>query len=457
MPVFERTYVDSSVASGVESGSTSSSILDSFTSGFQTVGEVLGETLEEGGAAAIVNSDPASFATALAQTSISAFNANSANASASNVKTPVRDPIKSALSQQSPTDSNAIITNPTRGTHDSLNIGQTTTSTDQLDAARFSQITALAERFGQSTPTSDADLTSLMKQVTSVAKEANITESFGSIEGTPWLDPENIPVDLDTYDEDIAEFAKFASSQIRATGLGGVQLNEMLATGFTEGLPKLADAFGEAIPNLPIDIDPDMLSMIKSVGKSVLGIATDVMCGNATSYANNQNLFNSLLGLSANQGILCALMGFLSSGRANASSYNILRGQAMGVSTKGMANMVFAISEAVGPGTLGNGLTLAGNLIKKGTIDTYDITAIEDAMDSLSVEAQELFTLEGESFDDSPIWDANRLGAADPATADTLLQDDMSKFVNRSEPVEIETLPWLEQVNIQENGVLPAA
>lgn len=427
--------------SEAEGGAVSADIADSLKSAFTAVMPTVIEAAENGGAVAIANGDAASLASSLVSSAASAFG-DTSNAKAAGVKKPVRDPLKAAFSAKGPPEKSAFITNPTRGGLDSLGLfSEGENGAVELNRTKAVQMAAVAGRMGTPPPSTDKELKALQKKAGLAVAETAASESFSSIKAEdiqwngPSLDAPGVSAD------DIVSFAKFAAGQA-GNALGG-DTASILASGFDATLPKLADSLGNAIPNLPTDFDPNTLDMIKRVGSSLLGIAQDTFCGgNYTDYSNQQNLFNGLAGHLADQGIVCALISFLNSGRANGSTRNVLRGKADGISRRGMASMLGVVADAVGPGTVGNAVGLSANLIRKGTLDTYDISAISTTLDTLSVEATDIFSGEGETSGDKIVWNTKRISESDPATVDALLGAPITKMTKRTSPVKPESIKW---------------
>lgn len=430
MSLFDKTYIKKPSAAAPSSIEAVSS--------FDT--SQITSNLSGGGAAGIANGDATS-AAAAANTALSE-KLGSNVAKPSEVKAPIRDPIKAAFASKGSPNANGFITNPIRGTTDDLNIGQDNTSADNLDSVLSKDLMTLAERLGTPTPTNDQELSALQAKAGEVVGAMSRASTFETLPepGTLLTPPPPISGSTSTS-SDAESFARFIGQQVQGRGLlAGVDdsVVGMLAEGFTTGLPALADAAGDAIGNLPVDVSPEVLTLIKDVGATAFSLATDAYCSGATPFANRQNLFNSIVGLTARQGILCALAGFLAeTSLMHSSTKSVLRSTMDEVSSKGMASIVDVLADAVGPGTLSNSMGIASNLIRKGVIDEYDVTAIDGALTTLSVDIQGIVQDDfGEGAD--TVWSVDTIQQADASTLDTLLGSETVKLTDRSTPIQVE-------------------
>lgn len=386
-------------------------------------------------AASIANGDAAAAATAVNNLLASSLAQNSAKNGT--VKTGVRDPLKSAFSgKKSPTTQGFMI-DPTTGSVNDLNLSDSL-SGDLIDRAQLDQLVTLASRFGVDTPSTDGDLSSLMGKAGDAVRSTMLDGTFTDMGGIE--PPANLPeIDTSDFDEELAVFADFATKTLRGEGITSTaMISDIVNKGFTEGLSAVTDAAGDLIADLPGTIDPDLLNALKKVGASIFDLATDSLCGNYYPFRSRQNLFNGLVGLTAREGILCALATFLThANSSHSSTLGVLRSSATTAANRGMANIVFTIAEHVGPGSLKDGLGLAEGLIRKGVVDEFDVPAIEAALDSLNVDAIEMVSDTPAGFG-MVIWDEGKVSAADGSTIDALTGESISHFTDRSEEIEID-------------------
>lgn len=372
--------------------------------------------------------------------------ASGTSSSTAQVNKSVNDPVSKAFANKGSPTADLFSTNSTSGGVDPIRLG-TTFAQNLLTGENLSRLTTIAARLGQDLPNSQAGMNQLMQLAGDLAKQQMFTPSFLSGGLGPFdqvastIDDQIIEPIVES--EDLQKFAEFASKSINSYGALAGEATSLIEKGFTEGLPMIADAFGNAIPNIPFDLDPNILNALKGIGSAVLGIATDNMCGSAYPYGYRQNMYNSLLGFSASNGILCLLLGFMQTQYFNASSRQVLRNNSWDISNQGMASVLNAVAIGVGPGTLQNGLGMASNIVRNG-YSAYDIDEIADTIDTLGVEVRQIFTQDNDDISE-PIWDPGKMRAAHPEVLDVLTDENFSVIMDESRELDTaddSSLPW---------------
>jgi hypothetical protein len=356
-----------------------------------------------------------------------------------------KDPVFQAFNTKAKTAASAFSTNSTTGGVDPLKPGTTYAKT-VLSADQFEKLATIAARLGKGGDVNTArGVSDVLSFAGDLVKTQTFTPEFLSSGKGPFEQAEayvNTLVDDIEVPESLKKVGQFITKSINSHGSLVGAANDIIEKGVTEGLPLIADEFGKAIPNIPINLDPNVLNALKGIASATLGIATDAMCSNAYPYGYNQNLFNSLLGFTASEGILCMLMGFLQTNHFNATSRNILRNNSWDISNKGMASILNAVAISVGPGTLKNSLGMATNIVRKG-YTSYDAAEIADTIDTLGLEVKTVFAHQNKTIPHT-IWNPDKINAANSSTVDHLTQEEFSVLMNESRELEIPgtDLPW---------------
>ena len=440
MALFDQTFVKKDVAQSATPPASPWMELSPDTFRLDELGAATQAALSTAvpSAASIVNGSASSAAESLNNSLKQLLGINGADSAAAKVKAPVKDPIKSAFSKQATPSLNGFITNPTRGTISDLNLGLGNASADMIAQRNPKELQALAGRLGMKVPTNDQELAALTKQAGKVAGATSLTGVFakgtmlnGIVPGIQSGSGTSISTG------EMARYSKFAAKSLGLGGAVGNQVTDELSKTFQSGLPMLADTFGVAIPNLPIDVDPDTLSLLKAVGKTSFGLATDTYCNGAKPFAFLQNLFNGMISLSAKSGILCAMADMLTSDYAShASAQAALRNAIPEVAKKGLSGSVEVISDAIGGGTIPNREDVGRSLIAGG-YDNYTMDTIEAAFASMDVTAEQIVS-EPNPSDGAAIWNAAKIRASDKSTLDALLEDTtITSMAARANPVAI--------------------
>lgn len=441
MALFDQTYINKALAQAPSAKPSSPWATPSPSTLTAALNGLSATTLEATSTAAgIANGSAATAAAAVSATLATKLGINSTDSRTAQLKAPVRDPIKAAFANRSPTAAKAFITDPTRGTLNDLDLGLVNDAADKLSRANTKELQTLATRLGDAMPINDQQMSELLGRAGQLVGSQSTDRVFGTSLLADVADRSQAAVSSAASAIDLAEaerYGRFAATQLGVTGSVGQAVTAELTRTFTAGLPALADVAGDAIANLPITVNPDHLNLIKTVGKQAFSLATDAYCNNAVPFGSMQNLFNGLLGLAARNGILCALANMLDDGRADHySAYHTLRGTLQDAAGQGLAGVVEVIGDKISGGTVAARTDLSRQLIQKGH-DDYDATTIGDVLDIFDLTGQDLVS-EPSSDANYRYWQVDQIQAADRPTLDTLLSDaTIARMADRSNPIAV--------------------
>lgn len=389
--------------------------------------------------------------------------ANTANAVLADFLAPITDPIQVAFSQGQPY-SGTFITSPTTTLVPlALTTPTTTASTSALSALTCEQISALEARIGSLIAT-DADLASAM---------ASLFSEFSTIQTLAF----SIALDLACpcgCDEFTA--VTTATSTIVSYTYSIASITSTLTASAADGLSDFISAIASIYPNtlgiagVAASVYTSNLGLsVSSSGSTIAGIPQNIAAGiyndittNAanlqptltpvavTDYSYQQNLLNTTVALSIDNGLVDTFTGLMTSSMVTPVTTQVILNRLGSVAARGDTAMFLAMAQQLGTTNVPNAASLlatltasanptdqarslpniqfiAGGLpivtntnIKSLSGIASDLTAIQTA---LGLTTQNVFTQNtcDSVFCSQSLWNVNLMKAASPAVLSSLM------------------------------------
>lgn len=354
--------------------------------------------------------------------SLNSLFSDTLNVGRANVRLPIKDALASAESQLKKALAGTFVANDIKAQLDTITSFGTEALGDALSAVGGKALGAVAERLGVQAPGTQRELLDLKKLAGTVVRSEFVSGVFSEIGS--WvpdlgISRSDVTSALSSIQSEFQSFAGLASSVLpRNSGLV-----QNLTSYFTPNLPATASVTGTPLAGVPTTTNPSGLPALNRLANDRFQISNLLPTG-TSAYGQEQNLFNSLVGVVVDNGLSAAVPGLRQSSRWGSSTNQMVRQQLPGVAGRGQSDLLGSLMSAVGGNRVGGKQNLATQLLGALARDRNLQEGVLDVLDTLGLDARGLFGLRDQpNIAGTPVWDAARIRNSHPAAVEAITGD----------------------------------